>query len=145
MRDGNWKFMEHKPQIIKLFEHAGITNSLIHVVEPAGYGQLTSANISLFGNINNTREDIVGLTRKAFYEAIGIYRSRIFEAASPLYWVSFIIYFPKKSLKFIGVKGNNTIINIIQIIYWIVSVIITLLNVSEIKFITDLKIWINSL
>ena len=89
--------------------------------------------------------DIAVLTRKAFCESIGVYRTRINEAFSPFYWISFIIYLPKNSLKYVGLKTHNSFVKVIQVFYWIISFFVTLLSISDIKFIENLKNWINNL
>lgn len=142
--ENNMQFIEYKQSIIKLFERANVTDSIVPTVSPAGYGQLFKANLPLFKNINVTRPDIIQLTRNAFYESIGVFRSRILESLSPLYWINFLIYLPKNCINFIGVKKQNSILNIIQVIYWITSIIIALLNIKGIDKIVYLKNWINN-
>jgi hypothetical protein len=120
----DWEFNQHQLQIIELFKKAGIEDSIIPVIEPLGYGYVGSSNTSVFKNITNTREDIVALTFHFFHQAIGTYRSRMFEVFSPIYWVEFIIYLPKQTLIYLGVPPENMVVKIAQIFYWFVSIVL---------------------
>ncbi len=80
LKDSKWEFTQHTPKIIRLFKDANIKDNVVHTVEPVGYGQLVSGNISVFDNIANRREDVVESVYSKFHQAIGIYRSRMWDA-----------------------------------------------------------------
>ena len=145
IKDNNWKFIEYQKKIVQLFEDAGIEDSSVPVVEPVGYSHVTAANVRFYKNLNNTREDIVSLSQKAFHQAIGVYRQRMIDAINPLYWIKFILYLPKIALGYLGVKENNFFINLFQIVYWLCSIIVGILSLDNIEIIKKFNLWLNSL
>jgi len=145
IKDNNWKFNEYQKKIIQLFEDADVEDSFVPVVEPVGYGHVTTATVSLFKNLNITTEDIVGLSQKAFHHAIGVYRQRMIDAINPLYWLKTILYLPKITFGYLGVKENNSVIKLFQIIYWLCSIIIGILSLDNIEIVEKFNLWLNSL
>lgn len=120
----SWKFMRDKPQIVKLFQNAGIQDSFVAVVQPVGLGYISNSNVSVFANLQNKRQDIVSLTLGMFHQALGIYRTRMIEAFNPLYWLEFIIYLPKTILNYLDVSPESAFVKVTQIIYWLLTVIL---------------------
>jgi len=123
----DYEFAEHQPQIIKLFKAAGVQDSVVTIVQEIGYGNLASSRPSVFSNLTNTREDIIGIVMQMFHQAIGIYRSRTLETFNPLYWVEFVIYLPKQTLKYVGVSPESAVIKIAQVAYWLLGIAATFL------------------
>jgi hypothetical protein len=72
LKESTWAFEERAPVIIKLFEHAGIEDSMIPYVHPAGLGYVSTGHASVFSNLLATREDVVGVVLQKFHRAIGI-------------------------------------------------------------------------
>jgi len=65
-----------------------------------------------------------------FNEAIGYYRDRTVEAFNPLYWVETLIYLPRTLLSYIGVNPENVVVKSLQVLYWLISPIVTYLYVA---------------
>jgi hypothetical protein len=145
LKDCNWSFLGYQKKIIQLFEDANIHDGSVPVVEPVGYSHVMKANVSFFQNLNNTREDIVSLTVKAFHQAFGVYRMRIIDAINPLYWIKLIVYLPKKTLSYVGLKDNNVVSNIVQLFYWATSIFVGVLSINDIEILKSIRDWINSI
>ncbi len=124
--DPNWKFTESIPEIIKLLKSAGISDSQVTYIEPIGYGKIQSGLVSAFDNLGNTRADVVTLFNSKLHQAIGVYRSRAIETINPIYWLEFIITLPKQVLSFLGIPPEATLSKIAQILYWLISVLLSL-------------------
>jgi len=110
--------------VVYLFEGGGVKVRRVTHVDPIGFGKIQHGRVSVFDNFPHKRRDMAELIISSFHQGIGVYRSRIFETFSPIYWIEFIIYLPRNILKFIGVDTNKISIKIIQVIYCILSVII---------------------
>jgi hypothetical protein len=116
-----WEFSKYKLEILKLFKDAGIKNSGINVSQHVGYGTLKVQQISVLSNINFINEDIISIITGNFYATIGYYKLRFLETFNPIFWIEYIVFLPKNIFKYIGFKSSNVLINIIQIIYWILG------------------------
>lgn len=121
----DWNLIEHKSKVINLFQGAGVPDSFAGVVEPMGFGQIRTANVSVMANFPNQREDFFFSTRAMFHQAIGVYRSRMIEAINPLYWIEFIINLPRQVLGYLGVAPESLVTKISQLIYWVIAAIFT--------------------
>lgn len=81
-----------------------------------------------------------------FHEAIGVYKSRLLETFSPIYWIEFAINLPKKILEYLGIAPESIVIKIFQLIYWIVGAVLGFLYAlykPEIQ--TLVKDWLSNL
>jgi hypothetical protein len=145
IEDPTWDFHEYKHQFIKLFKDAGINDSLVPVVNPVGMGLVQTANVSFFSNVNITREDIVNLMIKSFHEAIGVYRSRIIETFNPLFWLEFVVFLPMKIFKYLSLNVEKRGYKVIQVIYWLFSILIGLVSFLNENFRESIWSRINSI
>lgn len=64
-----------------------------------------------------------------FFEAEGVYRQRIFDSFSPVYWIELIIYAPKKLLTYLGFDETKILFKacniLLTFIWWsVVSIIV---------------------
>ena len=114
-------FHQYVPAVTKLFKAAGIEECHFPIVEPVGYGYVQTANVSHFTNLASKRRDFVAATIECFDQAKAIFRSRIIETFSPLYWVRFIVFLPKNLFNYLGIKADSIIIRIAQVIYWMAT------------------------
>lgn len=114
---------EHKHQIIKLLKGAGIKDSAMPFVNPVGWNHVATGNASVFDNFGSGREDIVTNYSNMFQNAIGVYKSRVFETFSPFYWIDFVVYLPKNVLTYMGTPSESKIINVLQLVYWALSLL----------------------
>jgi hypothetical protein len=142
LKDPKWEFAQHQPSIVSLFKMAGIEDSSILVIEPVP-GNVMKTQTSLFLNIITRRPDIIDTVRLNFQRAIGTYRSRMFEALNPLYWLETIIYLPQRVFSYLGVSPESTITKIVQLSYWLISIGGGLLYaVIEDQLLISLKDWL---
>lgn len=123
LKKRNWHFKEYEKNIIKIFKAAGINDSYKSVLEPAGYGKLRAMNVSVFNNLSAVVDDVPILVKGMFHKTIGVYKSRILESINPFFWFEFIIFLPRHILEYLNVNPKNVAIKIVQIIYWILSII----------------------
>lgn len=79
-------------------------------------------NVSGFDNINSRREDVVLPFQIRFQEAIGIFKLRLHQSYDPVFWVDFILKLPEKLISYFNLPISTSIMNIIQVIYWIFMV-----------------------
>lgn len=128
----------YKRSIVNLFKRAGVKDSYIPTVNAVGYGQIASFNASIFANFPNLFKDHVSITLNMFDEAIGVYRSRIFETFNPFFWVECIIFLPKNILQYLGIDSEKVIVKIFQVIWWFAAPISIIFRDSIISFIKRL-------
>lgn len=119
LRDPKAPIAEYTSQVVKLLKDAGVEDGFLPFVQPAGYGQLATGTTSVFANFPNRREDMATMTVKMFDQAKGVYRSRVWEAINPIYWIETIIYLPREMLKYLGVSSDNVGAKFLQVVYWI--------------------------
>jgi hypothetical protein len=70
----------------------------------------------------------MNLTLGMFHQAIGVYRSRAFQAFNPLFWVEVFLNLPKHVLGYLGVKPDNLATRILNVIYWLCLTALTLVK-----------------
>lgn len=134
------EFNEHTPQIIALFKQAGLTDNYITTMEPVGHGRSRTLNTSLYANISSQNTEFVSQTRIQFHQSIGIFRHEMFKTVNPILWLEFIFKLPEFLLIYIGISKENTVIKIINIIYWFSAIIYGLYKVDLLQiFIQNLK------
>ena len=93
------KIDEHKMQTIELFKKANIPDSQMPVTQPIGFGKVASFNASVYHNFPMAKRTIAEPSLLMFKNAIGVYKSRIFEAVNPLYWIDLIVFLPRNLLQ----------------------------------------------
>lgn len=134
-------FPKYTSQIMKVFHEAGIKDSNLPNVEPAGYGFVSKTSIPVQLNMIVLREDIIEIVIRMFHRTIGVYRSRMIESISPIYWLEFVIFLPKHILTYIGISGESVFMKIVQVVY-LLSVSLSALFKDELKPI--IKNWLSS-
>ena len=67
-------------------------------------------------------------TQKAFKNAIGVFKGRIFESINPKYWIDCVLFLPKNLLMYLNVSAESIFIKIFQLIYWLFGIILTLFS-----------------
>ena len=120
---GGTKLLEDKSQVVSLFQAAGIKDQEIGASELVGYGKIRVGSASIFDNFPNAREDYAQAIVRMFHQAIGVYRSRIFETFNPLYWIEVIINLPKQTLIYLGLSSESVVIKIAQLGWWAVAAV----------------------
>lgn len=132
----------HRQKIITILSKAGIEDTTIALAQPVGYGQLATGNASVFENMANLRVDVAGAMVNKVREAPYVYRSRMLEAFNPIYWIEFLIFLPRNTLGYLGVKPDTLLVRIGQLIWFLfgaASVVVGLL------FNTEFINWLKSL
>lgn len=114
-------FAENIIPIVHLFKIAGLSDITIPCVRPVGYGKLFEGHASLYKNLNVIQDDIVPGVLLCFSEAVGVFKHRIRETFSPLFWIQCVIFLPQKALAYVGVNGDSVIVKIMQLLYWLAT------------------------
>jgi hypothetical protein len=125
----DWYIQGHRQKIIKIFEKANLKDYAIPNIEPVGYGFVNTSGIPLFNNIAALREDIATQVVRYFKESEYVYKTRMFDAINPFYWVESFIYLPKNLLNYLGVKIESVAIKIFQIIWWLIVFVSTIVGI----------------
>lgn len=73
------KFLEFKAQVVKLVKDAGVDDQRINVSEHVGYGNLRVSQASVLDNFPHLSQDMSSAAQRLMREAIGTYRSRMWE------------------------------------------------------------------
>ena len=119
--------LSHKTQILNYIKNAGVKDKTIPVAQPLGYGQIASSTVSVFNNIMNQRQDIAANVTDCLLEAKGNYWFRFINSFNPFYWLRIIIFIPKYIFSYLGLKEENIVVKIFQLIYWLIAIICTFL------------------
>ncbi|MFC1613513.1 hypothetical protein ACFL23_04235 [Patescibacteria group bacterium] len=125
----DWYITENKQKIVKVMQKAGIKDSLRPHIELTGYGYVGTGNVSIFTNLDARRKDIVDLVYSHLRETKAIFKSRIIDSINPFYWIDFVIFLPKRILEYIGVKGSSVILKILQLIWWFLVFMSTIIGI----------------
>ncbi len=64
----------------------------------------------------------------SFLETQGYYRYALLQNFNPFYWINLIIFLPQNIIRYLGFKINRKSIKIINVIYWILTPILTIYN-----------------
>lgn len=130
------KIDEHKMQTITLFKKANVPDSQMRVTQPIGFGKVASFNASVFHNFPMAERTIAEPSLTMFKNAIGVYKSRMFEAINPLYWIDLIVFLPKNLLTYIGLNMDNASSKLwnvlLSLVWWVFCTFVTIFQ-PEIK------------
>ena len=134
------KFVEESQIALSLFKEAGLKDSGVHVTTKSrlvlrtalqDIPQYQQQNISVFDNLTFNHQDIIPAVNGLFLKAKGIFRHRLKEGISPLFWIQYILQLPSHLLKYLGLGEGNFLMKFIQILYW---------GLGMIKVLYDLKL-----
>lgn len=128
-------FHQYAPAVTKLFNAAGLEESYFAVAEPIGYGYIHTATVPHFINLAHKRVDIVSATLRCFDQSKSIFKSRIIETFSPLYWIKLILFLPKHLFQYLGVNADSVFVRGIQLAYWLVAPILIFFRDSICQYI----------
>lgn len=137
--DENWqqsfdKLNESQTEIVRLFEQADLAPQIISVVEPMGWGYIGTGHVRAWNYLTNSRHDIIASNQKSFHEAIGYFRARRNETFNPAYWIKCLVFWPRNLLAYLGLDKDSLLVNILQILVWLIKVILVLTNEGWIRF-----------
>lgn len=131
-------FTLYSAPVRKLFKQAKVSTPLIALCEPVGFGKIRTANVSVFDNMANKRQDTVGHMMNSFAQARGYFRMGLLECFSPLYWIQMIFFLPSKLCEFLGVSIDKLAIKVMQVAYWVLTPLILCFRTQLYEFIVQL-------
>lgn len=134
----NDNIFQYKSICIDLFKKLNIPDKCFPITQKTGYGQFASFKASVFNNFPDNSILFARETLCIFDDATGICRRNIIQCFSPKYWIDFILFLPKNILTYLNVSADSILIKISQVIYWLISILITL-------FATDISNYIKLL
>lgn len=130
-------YLLSKP-IKDVFKAAKVSNKIVPTVKPLGLGRIASANVSVFDNIGNRREEIVAGILNSFDEAIGSLKFEFFNTLNPLWWITSILLLPKNLLTYLNFNENNILYRILNIFlsffWWLFLAILSFLGIENMSF-----------
>ncbi len=129
------KILLHKNHVLELFLRANISDCSLPITQPTGFNYVSTGTASIFKNFPTDNPRLIIHTKDAFENAIGIYRGRIIECFSPIFWIESIIFLPKKILNYINIPVESIIVKIFQLLYWLIGIIVTLFSSDIANFI----------
>ena len=137
VKNPNEYFRTYNESIKNLFKSAGISDSLVPLVDSVGYGLVRTGSASVFNNIFVLRTDIVQAVFGMFQSAIGVFRSRIIETFSPLYWIRTITFLPAAILNYLNLDPEKTSYRLLNVVFtfiwWVILTCMTFFK-EQIKF-----------
>ena len=131
-------FPEYAHLIRSVFQSAGVDDAKFTVWESSGLGVVRATTASLFKNVTIKGEPFATETQKAFAESRGVFKHRIVEMLSPLYWLNYVLYLPKNILVHLGVDPKQLAMRIIQIMYWIFTPLLLIFRDRICAYIAEL-------
>lgn len=129
------KILQNKAAIIQIFANCGLKDFGVFTTTPTGYGHVEHKQISILQNlqcVGQINEISIPSTIDIYLiQAKGILKKRIIEAFNPLYWINTLIFLPQNIITYLGFSRDNkkteTIMRVINVIYWILVVLVPLL------------------
>lgn len=118
LKTGNVKIFQYKKETIILFEKAETKDRLIPIAQDIGLGYVNSGVGSTFKNFPTRNSNFTLATFELFEITIGTFKQNIKNTFNPIYWIDFIIFFPKILMKYFGVVPEVLATKIVQVFYW---------------------------
>jgi len=123
----NYLFVEGKCSDIHQYQHgmkklvkrAGLVATSVPVVHNMGYGQLASYSADAMDNVACRQEDIALVVAQSIRSARGVFRTRVIECFSPIYWIELVIFMPKNIFTYLGLGGDSFFLKLFQLLWWI--------------------------
>lgn len=121
---------ENRIQIIELFKKAGLSSFSMTVMVPSGYNHVTQKEVWLFDNLTCMETigniSIPNTILMFFSNSIGVFKARIKDSFSLLYWINCLLFFPQNMITYLGypleTKKINLIAKVLNIAYWCFAV-----------------------
>jgi hypothetical protein len=139
-----WYIRERKQRIVGLFGKAGVKDNYIPFEQLAGEPPVQTvhhiARLSVFQNITELRQGIVPYIVSAFKEAIAVFKHRIVQSFSPIYWLESFLFLPKKTLTYLGINGNSVFGRVSQLVWWLMNLAGI---VGSTVFNAEFRVWSN--
>lgn len=119
------------PSVKDLLRKAGLSDTYISRLEPAGYGYARTMKAPVLDNIHMRDDEVVPRILLYFAQAKGVFRRRMLDAINPFYWLETIIFLPRTTLGYLGVTGESLIVKILQVVYWTASAAVAVIKYLE--------------
>lgn len=118
---------ENRTEIKKVVLNTGLPNQTKSFMEPLGLGYTQKQSMSVLSNLTYLNTEILKGGRQLLNSAKGHYKNQSIKCFNPLFWIEFVIFLPREIFNYFSIDKNikfgSTLINIFQLIYWIVSII----------------------
>lgn len=123
---------EYAPLVTDLFNNAG---TQIKVISTVRSNSLIQGHYDYISNSLNDKESFYSII-EIFYRTKGVYVSRILQSLNLFYW----LFLPKYILKYFGKSSSSFVATIINLIYWIVTLIAAYVveNILDLYFKQDI-------
>jgi hypothetical protein len=125
--DSEPSIVRTKYRVLLLFKKANIKERYIAISKDVGYGTLQVRDTPVLYQYPSRVKDIYDILYLSFEETIGYYKSSMEDAYNLFYWINYFIFLPKNISSYIGLSTNNVWNKIIQVVYWLVGGVCTLL------------------
>ena len=124
----NDNIMEIKRIVLK----TGVADYVHTFMEPVGYGNVQQKTMSALDNILFKNIEILKEARDILHRAKGYYKVETLKCINPIYWIEFIVFLPREIIRYFSTTNDSkptpVLTNIIQILYWLISIVFTYLN-----------------
>lgn len=117
----NLDFIEMSVLAVPLFRAAGLADSKVPCVQPVGYGKVFEGCVSVFENLCADRPEISTRVLEYFPKARGVFKHRLFQSFSPLFWIDCVIFLPRSIFQYLGMSGDSIVSKLFQLLYWLVA------------------------
>ena len=124
-----WFISDNRQRIVDVFKKANIKDAKFTNIEEVGYGQIQSSHPSMFDNLAVLRKDVSPLIYTKFREAKQVYKNRIKDSFNPIFWVDFILYFPKVIFGYFDISGDKSIVKVFQLLWWLIGLVSALIGI----------------
>jgi len=123
---GEW-VQANQLEIKKRVLNAGISDHLESYMKPKGFGYTQQQDFSALDNLLFMNKELMQISIEILNRAKGSYKVQAMLSFSLLFWIELIIFLPRELFKMAGVenesKSYHNIVNGIQLIYWIISIV----------------------
>lgn len=103
-----------------------------------GYRKVASYNASITDNLSSKRADIVAGALEMFDKTVGVFRMRFLESISPLFWIEFFIFLPRRIVNYLGGEPDRIPVKLLQLIYWVAAPLLIAFRTEFYEFIITL-------
>jgi len=130
----NW-LEENQLEIEKVVLNTGIDNQTKSYMEPLGFGYTQQQGLPVLRNLALLNPEILQSGKTLLRRAKGYYKSQSLKCFNPIFWIEFIVFLPREILNYFSfdknVKFGSTLINLLQILYWIATTIFMYLEYAS--------------
>lgn len=119
-------FREYTAPVVALFKRARVPDILIPFVQSLGWGQAIQTNTTLFANVDSRDETAITNMQRCFQEARGVFKLRMRQCVSPLFWIECLIFLPRDLLGYLGLSDESIVTKLLQVLYWFIVPLLAL-------------------